>query len=662
MDMIWGPQTTVVCSTEDCADYFYLLRMPTEREQDTVIGYSLAGHQLCRELVEASGLEFAEHRLYSIALLTVAMGDIKAMELGQAVHQTVLLHWARLPTSGWITLGWQLGDGPHYWGAYCDDFAQLSLMEPGSSIERFRPASVLRQARAQLSDVHSAYHTCKLVRKEEKAELEVSCPTFWGATVDSQRGVLHGHEGKLRSLVLATCSVLRRRYVTCAMIERLIGYWTHHALFLRMALSVLQDVYVWVRKHVDSRHRLRPLPASVRDELLGMLALWPDLECQLRTPPSSKIYASDASQSLAGVVCADMDLQEAVLMWSLRTSGVAKGTAILSDAGLYQLSREEVRNDIFEDLLRSKAFSLVTAYRFTKQNEHINVKELLAARTAIRAAAASPEVQGSRVTIAIDSQVVVWVLRKGRSSSRKLNRIMQSCLCWALSGQLRVQAQWVSTEANPADDPSRRAAVREAEVRSPSLQAALSEVECVWPWAAEMTRLLWNEQQSFDKCKGYPGEGPAVKRTSDLRISVQPATVKRYAQCVKRVEAWLTSEKLPSLAELCKDVDSLSIVLAAFIQFLHNNEQPYTHAVEALAGIQFFFPQVQRSLQTAWRAVKTWGMAKPIQVRSPMPLPVLLALVTAALTQGWDRTACVMLMGFEALLRPSEMGGCLRMH
>eukprot|EP00971_Amphidinium_carterae_P341723 6480690-Amphidinium_carterae.1 len=29
---------------------------------------------------------------------------------------------------------------------------------------------------------------------------------------------------------------------------------------------------------------------------------------------------------------------------------------------------------------------------------------------------------------------------------------------------------------------------------------------------------------------------------------------------------------------------------------------------------------------------------------------------------GWDRTAGVLLLGFEALLRPTEMGSCLRGH
>eukprot|EP00971_Amphidinium_carterae_P256201 5086849-Amphidinium_carterae.2 len=61
-----------------------------------------------------------------------------------------------------------------------------------------RPSNVLKQSRAQLQSVHKACQTCHLVsNEEEKAEHEVCSPSVWGAD-------------KLRSLVLATCSILRR--------------------------------------------------------------------------------------------------------------------------------------------------------------------------------------------------------------------------------------------------------------------------------------------------------------------------------------------------------------------------------------------------------------------------------------------------------------------
>eukprot|EP00971_Amphidinium_carterae_P128479 2545083-Amphidinium_carterae.1 len=92
-----------------------------------------------------------------------------------------------------------------------------------------------------------------------------------------------------------------------------------------MTLKILQDVYTWVKRHAESRHRLRPLPPGVRDELLGMLATWTDLECQLRTAPSKVLFASDASQTLAGIARADLALDGAVLLWSMHTQALPVG-------------------------------------------------------------------------------------------------------------------------------------------------------------------------------------------------------------------------------------------------------------------------------------------------------------------------------------------------
>eukprot|EP00971_Amphidinium_carterae_P236640 4696746-Amphidinium_carterae.1 len=327
-------------------------------------------------------------------------------------------------------------------------------------------------------------------------------------------------------------------------------------------------------------------------------------------------------------------------------------------------------NPLLEDLVRAKDFTLVSAYRFSKQDAHINEKEMLAARTAIRAAASDVSLHSTRLTVAIDSQVVVWLLRKGRSSSKKLNRLLKSCMAWMLSARLRLHPLWISTEGNPADDPTRGVPLRSAELPSDELVQALHRIPSSLPWAAEMTRLLWAPcRMSFDDTLGFPGEGPSLARKHiDLRLSVQPGTIRRYVTCVNRVREirreWLALEGLPPLEELCNgsNGDSLSPILGAFVQYLHDSDAPYTHALEALAGVQFFHPNVQGSIHGAWKALRTWGQQKPIQVRSPMPLPILLALVTTALVMGWERTAGVLLLGFEALLRPSEMGGCLRGH
>ena len=89
---------------------------------------------------------------------------------------------------------------------------------------------------------------------------------------------------------------------------------------------------------------------------------------------------------------------------------------------------------------------------------HINLQELRALKYEIRKIAfASPASckRSRRVTIGIDSRVVVGAANKGRSSSYRLNGILRS-LCGLLVGsRLQLSTPWVSTGANPADHPSR---------------------------------------------------------------------------------------------------------------------------------------------------------------------------------------------------------------
>ena len=67
----------------------------------------------------------------------------------------------------------------------------------------------------------------------------------------------------------------------------------------------------------------------------------------------------------------------------------------------------------------------------------------------------------TRALIAGDSQVALVALLKGRSSSKALNKELQSSLGWYLGGGLQPQFAYFPTDLNPADDPTRSLEVRE---------------------------------------------------------------------------------------------------------------------------------------------------------------------------------------------------------
>jgi len=96
----------------------------------------------------------------------------------------------------------------------------------------------------------------------------------------------------------------------------------------------------------------------------------------------------------------------------------------------------------------------IVSSRWTRE-EHINVLELRALHTAVKWVMSHSHSIGSRVSVLCDSTVVIGVVSKGRSSSRALLRRMRCMGAWVLGGGLRLDVQWVASEFNPADQPSR---------------------------------------------------------------------------------------------------------------------------------------------------------------------------------------------------------------
>ena len=81
--------------------------------------------------------------------------------------------------------------------------------------------------------------------------------------------------------------------------------------------------------------------------------------------------------------------------------------------------------------------------------------ELRAVHTAVKWVMSHPLSTGTRLSVLSDSEVVIGAIRKGRSSSRPLLRRLRALGAWVMGGGLQLDLDWVPTEFNPADGPSR---------------------------------------------------------------------------------------------------------------------------------------------------------------------------------------------------------------
>ena len=90
-----------------------------------------------------------------------------------------------------------------------------------------------------------------------------------------------------------------------------------------------------------------------------------------------------------------------------------------------------------------------------KHEDHITMLEARAVNSQLRWLATNSLRQSQRYPFFIDSQAALGAFAKGRSSSKRLNRVLRRGAAYQLAGDLRMSWMWVPTDYNPSDLPSR---------------------------------------------------------------------------------------------------------------------------------------------------------------------------------------------------------------
>ncbi len=244
--------------------------------------------------------------------------------------------------------------------------------------------------------------------------------------------------------------------VLCTGLElaHLIGRWTWAMLVNRPTLSVFSAVYRFIEVAGARRFALWP---AVALELAVIAALAPLLVVRLSAPDYPSFVATDASEHGQGVVVFTPSTADVVLVAPTQDS--AERGRSQNQVEQKQLKGSEARaTELQSGAVRvpidRAPWVPVVSSRWSRE-EHINVLELRALHTAVRWVLSHAHSIGSRVSVLSDSTVVIGVVRKGRSSSRALLRRMRCMSAWVLGGGLQLDVQWVASEFNPADRPSR---------------------------------------------------------------------------------------------------------------------------------------------------------------------------------------------------------------
>jgi len=242
-----------------------------------------------------------------------------------------------------------------------------------------------------------------------------------------------------------------------------LGSWTWQMLLNRPSFAALKHSYRFAQRFSDHH---RPLWPCVRRELAVLLAMAPLLYADITTSDHHLVLATDASAFAAGVVQAPLHANWIRHVWpvmALRECVLLPHTELPTPLA-YQPAVKYRRDSLSVDHFTHRASATIESMPWTtiisspwQRPAHINELELEAVLLALRAVLSSSHSSGThrRLHLVTDSSVVYYALRKGRSSSPALLRLLRRCSALALGGGLSLALVWVPSAVNPADSASR---------------------------------------------------------------------------------------------------------------------------------------------------------------------------------------------------------------
>ena len=468
------PHEVLLCSGQDVKDFYYQFVVSGRRAARN----ALAGRLSSEDMVQifGDGNRCAAEGGY-VGLSTMAMGDICACEFAQASHLALLLRGGALHPHELIRLRAPFPRSLFTVGVVIDDLVMLERVVK----KDFSHTATIADGR--MNQVLPEYESWGLPLNAKKEFRNQTCATFWGISVDGEKGLLRSNEARLWPLVLITIRVCSLGLVTQSLLESLCGSWLSILMVRRRLLSLMSLIFSAISASDDPGNVIR-MSGALKSELMSFCLIGQLAVVNLRARTVSRIHATDASNWGMAAVSASVsrNLAKEALRFSLTRSTwtrlLAPGAALMYEKGLLdaedQLPDEEAvpyRTHPFWNLLAT-APTYRECWRLPHLRQvHINLAELSAhLREEKRIADLEVSV---RVPYGLDSQVALGALVKGRSASPQLTSLLSRSIPTVLGRDIYAGYGFFPSEVNPADAPTRSAEVPPPSTLFPDWYAGL---------------------------------------------------------------------------------------------------------------------------------------------------------------------------------------------
>ena len=258
---------------------------------------------------------------------------------------------------------------------------------------------------------------------------------------------------RLAALIHDSHLLMSRRRASSKALSSIASRWVWTCLITRVSLSILQQIYAEIEEESED---VTDVSVDVVSEVRSLCRLSPLLSANLFARFGDIVMATDASLSGGGVCVAEVTQLQARELYSrrVRRGWWSSSSQDVSDEEENPLGFQ--MDPFVENLVKSLEWRTVVSYKFRFEETRIVLLEARALLTGLRWLASDPQYFGRRIIFFLDSQSLLGAVVKGRSSSRRLNRLCRRFAAIFLSTQIKPYFLWVASSLNPADAPSRR--------------------------------------------------------------------------------------------------------------------------------------------------------------------------------------------------------------
>ncbi len=456
----------------DLSNYYHQLRLPTSFQPyfclPAIDCIEFESFNIC------SGSYSSALKLYPM-LTTLAMGWTHSVFIAQSVHEHVLyVMYIPLNPINNILVQSVLLTFLHL--LYIDDLALMGYNK--------------QKLIELINEIKNAYERVGLkINIKKCVEPTMEPVKVLGIMIHGrkQRMMVAGDE--LVSLQYKTLHLLHVGECTSNELSILVGHWVWFLLLKRPLLSILQRTYKFIQQF-RYETALKSIWITIQRELTLLCCLCPLLSIDLNIQFCDRVVATDASLIGFGVMsnsratmtselnsnllelsqhvglisssCAAVTFEQACDMSEVINSIIVPTTIVQPIISLTRLNKyafDRQISTLVSNIQQQVNWITIMSgqWKFNDQSTHINELELNSILLAVRwlSTLLSVRDQGRQVIMLVDNSVSIYSLRKGRSSSMSLLKIIRriSCLCLAMDLVLKIV--YIPSKLNPADAASR---------------------------------------------------------------------------------------------------------------------------------------------------------------------------------------------------------------